>query len=97
MSEFEKLINASDLIEWIMEAYPDWCVGDIRSIVDHIDKLPSAEKMGEWVQDWRDERGYTHISGYKCTECDALYPWKTNFCPNCGARMEGREDETDRC
>jgi hypothetical protein len=43
MSEFEKLINASDLIEWIMEAYPDWCVGAIRSIVDHIDKLPSAQ------------------------------------------------------
>ena len=43
MSDFEKLINASDLIEWIMEAYPDWCVGAIRSIVDHINELPSAQ------------------------------------------------------
>ena len=43
MSDFEKLINASDLIEWIMETYPDWCVGAIRGIVDHIDKLPSAQ------------------------------------------------------
>lgn len=49
---------------------------------------PLAEKKGKWMQDWRDERGYTHISGYKCSECDALYPWSTNFCPNCGARME---------
>ena len=37
----EKLINASDLIEWIMETYPDWCIGDIRSIVDHIYNMPT--------------------------------------------------------
>ncbi len=43
MSDFEKLINASDLIEWIMEAYPDWCVGDVRGIVDHIEALPPAQ------------------------------------------------------
>lgn len=43
MNDFEKLINASDLIEWIMETYPDWCVGAIRGIVDHIDKLPSIQ------------------------------------------------------
>ena len=42
MSDFEKLINASDLIEWIMETYPDWCVGDVRGIVDHIDNMSSA-------------------------------------------------------
>lgn len=43
MDDFEKLINASDLIEWIMETYPDWCVGDVRSIVDHVIDLPSAQ------------------------------------------------------
>ena len=49
MSDFEKLINASDLIEWIMEAYPDWCVGVIRSIVDHINELPSAQQEQRWI------------------------------------------------
>lgn len=44
MSDFDKLINASDLIEWIMETYPDWCVGVVRSIVDHIEDLPSAQQ-----------------------------------------------------
>lgn len=43
MSDFEKLIYASDLIGWIMEAYPDWCVGDVRSIVDHVEDMPSAQ------------------------------------------------------
>lgn len=43
MSDFEKTINASDLIEWIMETFPDWCVGAVRTIVDHVNALPSAQ------------------------------------------------------
>lgn len=43
MSDFEKLINASDLIEWIMETYPDWCEGAVRSIVDHVENMPSEQ------------------------------------------------------
>lgn len=39
--DFDELIKASDLIEWIMETYPDWCIGDIRSIVDHINNMPT--------------------------------------------------------
>lgn len=46
MSDFEKLINASDLIEWIMETYPDWCVGAVRSIVDHVESMRSTQP--EW-------------------------------------------------
>ena len=49
MSDFDKLINASDLIEWIMETYPDWCVGVVRSIVDHIEDLPSAQQE-DWME-----------------------------------------------
>ena len=43
MSDFTRLINASDLTEWIMESFPDWCEGDVRSIINHIDDMPSAE------------------------------------------------------
>ena len=43
MDYFEKNINASDLIDWIMCAFPDWCVGDVRKIVDHVNEMPSAQ------------------------------------------------------
>ena len=49
MSDFEKLIYASDLIEWIMETNPDWCVGAVRSIVDHVEDMPSAQQEYEPV------------------------------------------------
>ena len=49
MSDFKKLINAIDLIEWIIETCPDWCEGAIRSIVDHIDEMPSAKPETRWI------------------------------------------------
>ena len=42
-NEFERTINASDLQEWIMCTFPDWCEGDVRLIYDHIDDMPSAQ------------------------------------------------------
>lgn len=39
-NEFERTINASDLQEWIMCTFPDWCEGDVRLIYDHIDTMP---------------------------------------------------------
>ena len=41
-TEFDRAINASDLQEWIMEVFPDWCEGDIRLIYDHIDDMPTV-------------------------------------------------------
>ena len=41
-TEFNRTINASDLQEWIMNAFPDWCEGDIRLIYDHIDDMPTV-------------------------------------------------------
>jgi NADH pyrophosphatase NudC (nudix superfamily) len=101
MSDFEKLINASDLIEWVMETFPDWCVGAVRSIVDHVEAMPSAQperKKGKWIND----KGL-----YKCSVCNELWcDWWAScvsiermnknmpYCPKCGARMQkGEEDE----
>ena len=49
MDEFEKCINASDLIDWIIETCPDWCEGTIRTIVDHIDEMPPAQPKPQWI------------------------------------------------
>ena len=50
---------------------------------------PTVEpKTGKWMKEWRSANGYTRINGYKCSGCTVVYPLSTNFCPNCGARME---------
>lgn len=53
-----------------------------------INAIPSADRpQGEWISN--------HDGSWNCSECGLrvfIYA-KGNFCPNCGARMRGGEDE----
>jgi len=63
-------------------------------IVERIKRLPSADRpQGEWKRRLVDN-GFN--ADWVCSECG--YRVKTdfvsfNFCPNCGARMKGADDE----
>lgn len=52
-----------------------------------IEALSADRPQGEWLAtDYHDEwYGLT----YKCNICGS----ETNYCPNCGARMKGADDE----
>ena len=56
-----------------------------QATVDLLENLPSAERRGRWIE---------NEFGAYCSEC-GLYayrsngiPWKSNYCPMCGARLE---------
>lgn len=44
----------------------------------------SVEKVGRWI-----DREVYDADRWECSECGRTEPYKENFCPNCGARMEG--------
>lgn len=57
--------------------------------------IPSADvapvRHGRWdVIDAEEPRRYG------CSECKRLSWHMENYCPNCGARMDGEDDEIDR-
>ena len=61
--------------------------------VYHLEQLPSAERRGRWIDGKRMRFDGTFHWFRQCSEC--LYERKddnlekdTNYCPNCGARME---------
>ena len=79
-----------------------------RPILPHyikakINKIPSDENKGEWIpkEMWTEGVGMGEQYGryYECSECHREYRGGMeschNFCPNCGARMEGADNEID--
>ena len=62
--------------------------GTVEPIYQLIDSAPTIEpKQGEWI----------NVGTYEeCKDCGEVkrFPhW--NFCPHCGARMKGADDEVD--
>lgn len=61
----------------------------------HINGLEAQmPKEGEWI---REEHGHV-FSNYYCSKCgayaeDKIIDCEWNYCPNCGARMRGANDE----
>ena len=64
-----------------------------KALCNFIKAIPSADRpQGEWVEQ---EDDYHHY--WECSECGMGVGLDDirNYCPNCGAKMKGADDETD--
>lgn len=73
-------------------------IDECEDFLELIEKQPTADRQqGKWIYG---EDGYG-IDGYKCDKCGFFVPWDYtrmfinyikdyNYCPCCGARMEGK-------
>lgn len=60
---------------------------DIREMIDMMPTIAESVKHGKWIE-------YPTADGMnQCSECGVLRFGESNYCPNCGARMD--IDETD--
>ena len=69
---------------------------EIREVLDNLPSVQPKEKTGHWTIIGKVliplfRGGYEHEFKYKCSECgfEHALPVPKNFCPNCGAKMEG--------
>lgn len=64
--------------------------GAVSGAARLIDELPSADRpQGKWIEMYRN--GFGNMI-YMCSKCN-FHTTKSNFCPNCGAKMKGTDDE----
>ena len=93
-----RLIDADALVEQ-MEAGAEYCEDSICKLVYEMDirevkRAPTFErKKGKWRVVSRQADSFT---AYRCSECNELVYGRTNYCHNCGARMERGEANEDR-
>ena len=92
-------IYRQEAIDAIYEhEFSNWCDKDEVSTI--LNDLPSADRpQGEWIRTFDGNEWYWYCSNCK----EQWYEedlWMggnefPHFCPNCGARMKGADDEQD--
>ena len=92
----DDLIRRSDAIKAMAKAVGH-IVYDAEAVSQHVmNSIPAVEpKHGEWIfQECTDE---IYGRAYECSICGvAVVGNHHHFCPNCGAKMKGADDEHDK-
>lgn len=88
-------------IEDVIRRYESWAEDDRidvlirkehRQMADWLKELKTDRPQGEWIIEI-DINNYTYG---RCSICGMRqYAGHLNFCPNCGADMRGKDDETN--
>lgn len=105
--ELKRLIGIEDAVKYGNETeeqlHNSYATLMNYEIADYIDDMPTIDyapvRRGEWWRDvWEDETIEPHkmrYAGYRCSRCYFGTAMKRPYCPNCGAKMDGKEDGED--
>ena len=85
-----RLIDADALKKRVSELIvPDWTRTLIRSWLDSeptVDAVPVVH--GEWIFNGR----FAELNHYACSNCNRTEFRMSDYCPNCGAKMDGETE-----
>lgn len=82
-----RLIDADAFIWWVDDYYDCTELGQI--VIEWINDRPTIEpKRGRWIYDIT----FCGLNRHKCSACGHGEFRMSDYCPNCGARMEASDD-----
>ena len=89
--------QAVEKITWEDPSYTD-SLNVLAEVRDKVRALPLVNpqpKPGHWIEHegWNDD---AYSTEYSCSECNEWIDEKSNFCPNCGAKMIDPQESEDK-
>lgn len=107
MAEYKDITSIKEQIAHVKRnvksensAYLIGYISALSTVEGMIASLPAADvepmKHGKWVSmlvkrpDWKGNM-QSYYQPNTCSECHVGLAEKTNYCPNCGAKMDGKE------
>ena len=96
----DDLISRQAAIEalhtWFKDGFEEDRWWNSTHVLAAIEGLPSAQperKRGKWKRAYLDHEAMgERPSILYCSVCNQCIAYPVNYCPNCGARMEGEKD-----
>ena len=97
MANEKRLIDANKLVEAFKDYAKSlpltmWNAFELEVMLKHFPTVDAVEVVnGEWgeIYTCHGER----LWGYRCSQCEADNSEKSNYCPNCGAKMDLEVDK----
>ena len=81
--------KVAEAIAWLNEY--DFVIW--HDVMECINKVPTVDAETVRHGRWRPvTKPSDTFDGYRCSECNELVYGKTNYCPNCGAKMDEAEE-----
>lgn len=95
MGSVRRLIDANEAYEIARLHHKDFAqsMADLTSLREVLEDAPTVDAVevvhGRWISIGGNR--YTRIS--QCSNCCAKYDFMSNYCPNCGAKMDGGNED----
>lgn len=82
-------------LSYIADEMPSMECRDWKEAICMAIQALQEPKTGHWIKDGPshiDPYSDVEVQWYVCSKCHIKTRNKSNFCPNCGAKMEGEEE-----
>ena len=104
MENEKRLIDAKPIVQFIMDGLnnPDKMKAlghDAIEILAEIEFAPTVDAVEVVHGRWEEDKPPKHhiFTGvdviYRCSECNNRFVHDTRYCPNCGAKMDGGNED----
>ena len=90
MTDYIKRKTALEDFERCNAENPNWTPQRVKTLLFRQPAADVAEVVhGRWI--WNEEGEIDWEQFYRCSNCGNKEYWESNFCPNCGAKMDLEE------